>query len=63
MTNADQRRRERAGITAERQREAQTLGSLQIEKTKIDWQRRRAEADVGPVRYFDRGGRSARHGS
>jgi len=40
MTIADQKRRERAEITAERQREAQSLGSLQIEKAKIDAQRR-----------------------
>ena len=52
MTIADQKRRERAEITAQRQREAQALGSLQIEKAKIDAQRRRAEAEVGPVRYL-----------
>ena len=52
MTIADQKRRERAEIAAERQREAQALGSLQIEKAKIDAQRRRAEAEVGPVRYL-----------
>ncbi len=49
---ADQKRRERAEITAQRQREAQALGSLQIEKAKIDAQRRRAEVKVGPVRYL-----------
>jgi len=52
MTIADQRRRERAEIAADRQREAQALGSLQIEKAKIDAQRRRAEAEVGPLRYL-----------
>jgi len=52
MTIADQKRRERAEITAQRQREAQALGSIQIEKAKIDTQRRRAEAEVGPVRYL-----------
>jgi hypothetical protein len=52
MTIADQKRRERAEIMAERQREAQSLGSLQIEKAKIDAQRRRGEAEVGPVRYL-----------
>ena len=31
---------------------AQALAGLQIEKAKIDAQRRRAEADVGPVRYL-----------
>jgi hypothetical protein len=52
MTIADQKRHDRADIVAARQREAQALASLQIEKAKIDVQRRRAEADVGPVRYL-----------
>jgi hypothetical protein len=52
MTIADQKRRERAEIAAERQRESQALASLQIEKARIDAQRRRAEADVGPLRYL-----------
>jgi len=52
MTIADQRRRERADIAAERQRESQALANLQIEKAKIDAQRRRAEAEVGPIRYL-----------
>jgi hypothetical protein len=52
MTIADQKRRERADIVAARQREGQALASLQIEKAKIEAQRRRVEADVGPVRYL-----------
>jgi hypothetical protein len=52
MTIADQKRRDRADIVAERQHQAQALASLQIEKAKIDAQRRRAEADVGPLRYL-----------
>ena len=52
MTIADQKRREHAGIAVERQRESQALASLQIEKARIDAQRRRAEADVGPLRYL-----------
>jgi hypothetical protein len=52
MMLADQKRRDRVDIVAARQREAQALASLQIEKAKIDAQRRRAEADVGPVRYL-----------
>jgi hypothetical protein len=52
MTIADQKRRDRADIVAVRQREAWTLASLQIEKAKIGAERRRAEADVGPVRYL-----------
>jgi hypothetical protein len=52
MIIADQKRRGRAEIMAERQREAQPIGSLQIEKVRLDAQRRRAEAEVGPVRYL-----------
>ena len=52
MTIADQKRRDRADIVAERQHQAQALASLQVEKAKIDGQRLRAEADVGPLRYL-----------
>jgi hypothetical protein len=52
MTISDQKRRDRADIVAARQREAQALASLHIEQAKIDAQRRRAEADIGPVRYL-----------
>ena len=52
MTIADQKRRERADIVAERQRQVPALSNLQIEKARIDAQRRRAEADVGPLRYL-----------
>jgi hypothetical protein len=52
MTISDQKRRDRADIVVARQREAQALAGLQIEKARIDAQRRRAEADVGPVRYL-----------
>ena len=52
MTIADQKRRDRADIVASRQREAQSLAALRTEKVKTDADRRRAEADVGPVRYL-----------
>jgi hypothetical protein len=52
MTIADQKRRERADIAVERLRESQALASLQIDKAKVDAQRRRAEAEVGPIRYL-----------
>jgi hypothetical protein len=52
MAIADQKRRDRADIVAARQREAEALASMQIEKAKVDAQRRRAEADIGPVRYL-----------
>jgi hypothetical protein len=52
MTISDQKRRDRADIVSARQREAEGLAGLQIEKARIDAQHRRAEADVGPVRYL-----------
>jgi hypothetical protein len=52
MTIADQKRRDRADIVAARQHEAQALANLRVEKAKTDAERRRAEADVGPVRYL-----------
>lgn len=52
MTIADQKRRNRADIVAVRQREAEALASLQIDKVRIASARKRAEADVGPVRYL-----------
>jgi hypothetical protein len=52
MTIADQKRRDRADIVMERQHQAQALASLQIEKARVGAQRRRAEADVGPLRYL-----------
>ena len=52
MTIADRKRRNRADIVAVRQRETQALASLQIDKVRIDAERRRAEAEVGPVRYL-----------
>jgi hypothetical protein len=52
MKIADEKRRDRGDIVAARQREAQALANLRIEKARIDAQRRRTEADVGPVRYL-----------
>jgi len=52
MALADQKRSDRASLAAKRQREAQTLAAMHIEKAKIDAQRKRAEADAGPVRYL-----------
>jgi len=52
MALADTQRRARAELAAARQTEAQALAAMQIEKTKVDARRRRAEADAGPVRYL-----------
>ncbi|MGJ4886803.1 hypothetical protein ACQR1Y_01335 [Bradyrhizobium sp. HKCCYLRH3099] len=52
MTIADQKRHERANIAAERSRESELLANLQIERARIQALRRRAEAEVGPIRYL-----------
>ncbi|MBV9955641.1 MAG: hypothetical protein JOZ70_10350 [Pseudolabrys sp.] len=52
VTIADQKRRDRADTVAERKPQAKVLASLQVEKARIDAERRRAEADVGPLRYL-----------
>jgi hypothetical protein len=52
MTLADQQRHARADLATARQREAHALAAMQIEKAKLDAQRKRAEADAGPVRFL-----------
>jgi hypothetical protein len=52
MALADQQRKTRTSLIDERRREAQTLAGLQVEKAGIEGERRKAEADLGPVRYL-----------
>jgi hypothetical protein len=52
MMLAGQQRRARADLDTARQAQARSLAATQIEEAKIDAQRRRIEADVGPVRYL-----------
>ena len=52
MALADQTRRDRADLAAARQHEVETLAGLQIERAKVEAQRKRAGADAGPVRYL-----------
>jgi len=54
MKLADGQRRNRAELTAERIREGKALGTLQAEKATIDGERRKVEADLGPIRYLER---------
>ena len=49
MALADQERKTRATLVDERRREAVTLAGLQVEKAAIDGERRKVEADFGPV--------------
>jgi hypothetical protein len=44
--------RARAQLSDSRQREAQVVAGLQVEKAKVAAQSRRASADIGPVRYL-----------
>jgi hypothetical protein len=52
MNLADQQRRTRVDLAAARVREAKTLAGLQVEKAAVDGERRKVEADNGPVRYL-----------
>jgi hypothetical protein len=47
MALADQQRKTRAELVAQRTSEAKALAGLQVEKTSIDGDRRKAEADLG----------------
>jgi hypothetical protein len=52
MALAEQQRKTRAHLVAQRTSEARTLAGLQVEKASIDGQKKPAEADLGPVRYL-----------
>jgi hypothetical protein len=52
MALADQQRKTRAELVAQRTTEARTLAGLQVEEAAIEGQRKVAEADLGPVRYL-----------
>jgi hypothetical protein len=52
MALADQQRKTRTELVAQRTSEARTLAGLQVEKAAADGERRKVEADLGPVRYL-----------
>jgi hypothetical protein len=52
MALAEQQRKTRSELAAERNREGKALATLQIEKAAVDGERRKVEADIGPVRYL-----------
>jgi hypothetical protein len=52
MALADQQRKTRADLVAQRTEAAKQLGVLQVEKAGIDVERKVVEADLGPVRYL-----------
>jgi hypothetical protein len=45
-------RRNRADLAPERVRAGKALAALHVEKASIEGERRKAEADLGPVRYL-----------
>jgi hypothetical protein len=52
MQLASDQRRNRADLAAERGRAGQALAALQVEKAGVEGERRKVEADLGPVRYL-----------
>jgi hypothetical protein len=52
MALADQQRKTRAELAAERIREGKALAALQVEKASVDGERRKVEADLGPVKFL-----------
>jgi len=52
MALADQHRRTRADLVAQSTNEAKTLATLQVDKAAVDGERRKVEADLGPIRYL-----------
>ena len=52
MALADQQRKTRGELVAQRTSEAKALATLHVEKASVDGERRKVEADLGPVRYL-----------
>jgi hypothetical protein len=52
MALVEQQRKTRGELAAERIREGKALAGLQVEKASVDGERRKVEADLGPVRYL-----------
>ncbi len=52
MALAEQQRKTRGELAAERGREGKALASLQVEKASVDGERKKVEADLGLVRYL-----------
>ena len=52
MALADQQRKTRTDLVAQRSNEAKALATLKVEMATVDGERRKVEADLGPVRYL-----------
>ena len=52
LAEMEGQRQARRYLTEERNRAAATLATLQVEKASVDGERRKVEADLGPVKYL-----------
>jgi hypothetical protein len=52
MALADQQRKTRTDLVAQRSNEAKALATLKVEMATVDGERAKVEADLGPVRYL-----------
>jgi len=52
MALVEQQKSNRADLTAAHFKETKALADLQVEKAKVDGERKAVEADLGPVRYL-----------
>ncbi len=52
MALADQQRKTRGELVAQRTGEARSLASIRVEKAKIEGERKAVEADLGSIRYL-----------
>jgi hypothetical protein len=52
MALADLQRKTRADLAAARVQESRILADLQVERAKVDGERRKIESELGPVRYI-----------
>jgi len=52
MRLADDQRKTRTDLVAQRTNEAKALATLKVEKARADGERAKVEADLGPVRYL-----------
>ena len=52
MALAEQQRKTRGELAAERIREGKALAGLQVEKAAVEGERRKVEADLGPIKYL-----------
>jgi len=52
MALAEQQRKTRTELVAQRVGEPRALAGLQVEKASVDGERAKLDADLGPVRYL-----------